>query len=334
MSVEQRTEYREQQERTPMPIILTSDFGNHLSPGECKIIMGRITRAFGYSQAPSVEVHDIEGFDIMDGGAQLRQLAITQSRSLAHLDLPVAVKPEPAVFGIVVDPGVGSGRRIVIAQTESGNQYIGPDNTVLSLALGRESITKAYAIKDEVYQGVAATFHGRDLIAPTAIQLACHADPSKISYLDGIDPKTIQTREISDGTVIHVDGYGGKQGEPNYGGNVKLEGQGIPTHEGERPTEVTVTLPKRIWHRGLPRRRFTATVGRTFEDVQEGGLLLYTGSSGDGSDTGEGHQELAIRNRKGRKSAAGKLQLYPGNEVGLEWKYPNQSGHTLFSRKK
>jgi len=80
--------------------------------------------------------------------------------------------PKKTVHLIVVDPGVGTSRRPILA--EAGGQYfVAPDNGVLSMVYAHEK-HKVRAITSERYflKPVSRTFHGRDVFAPTAAHLA------------------------------------------------------------------------------------------------------------------------------------------------------------------
>ena len=78
--------------------------------------------------------------------------------------------PPHTVHCVVVDPGVGSSRRAVAVRTSHGI-FIGPDNGVFSLALAAPNINvvEAVTLTNPDYQlpQISATFHGRDIFAPT-----------------------------------------------------------------------------------------------------------------------------------------------------------------------
>ena len=76
--------------------------------------------------------------------------------------------PAGTVHLVVVDPGVGSARG-ALAATSEGRFLVGPDNGVLSPALLHAD---ARCVSLAIPSGVAPTFHGRDVFAPAAAQLA------------------------------------------------------------------------------------------------------------------------------------------------------------------
>ncbi len=76
--------------------------------------------------------------------------------------------PAGTVHVVVVDPGVGSGRA-AIAVSSGDRLLVGPDNGVLSPAL---FAVDAQVVSLPVPPNAAPTFHGRDVFAPVAAQLA------------------------------------------------------------------------------------------------------------------------------------------------------------------
>ena len=93
-------------------------------------------------------------------------------RGALALESAVPFFPRGSVHLAVVDPGVGSARR-ALAIRAGGRYLVGPDNGVLTLAMGSSgwaavSLTAAeYRLPE-----VSATFHGRDVFAPAAAYLA------------------------------------------------------------------------------------------------------------------------------------------------------------------
>lgn len=76
--------------------------------------------------------------------------------------------PAGVVHLVVVDPGVGSARAAIAVESE-GRFLVGPDNGVLSPALLHPH---ARCVLLPVPVSAAPTFHGRDVFAPVAAQLA------------------------------------------------------------------------------------------------------------------------------------------------------------------
>src|SRR5258708_6386263 len=147
------------------------------------------------SLAPEAEVvdicHSVQAFDILDGALTLAQ---------AYSYFPVRT-----VHVVVVDPGVGSARRPILASSERQN-FVAPDNGVLSLIYAREERLSVRHITSEHYflHPLSNTFHGRDIFAPVAAYLAKGVDHEKFGdeitdfvrfnapRPKVIDPKTIR----------------------------------------------------------------------------------------------------------------------------------------------
>ena len=80
------------------------------------------------------------------------------------------------VFVSVVDPGVGTQRKSVVAKTKMGHFIVTPDNgtlTHLNREIGIDSIREIDETKNRLPRsGASYTFHGRDVYAYTAARLA------------------------------------------------------------------------------------------------------------------------------------------------------------------
>lgn len=118
------------------------------------------------------------------------------------------------IFLTVVDPGVGSERKPIIARTKN-YLFVGPDNGVLSLAVKEDGIERIIKIENKRYflKPVSDTFHGRDIFAPIAAYLSKGKGPSlfgrtlnSIKQINIPNPKIIRNR--LKGEIIHIDRYG------------------------------------------------------------------------------------------------------------------------------
>ena len=78
--------------------------------------------------------------------------------------------PAGTAFLCVVDPGVGSGRRALVAEAD-GRRYVGPDNGLFEIVLRRAASATVSEITWRP-PSLSASFHGRDLFAPVAARLA------------------------------------------------------------------------------------------------------------------------------------------------------------------
>jgi len=146
------------------PIItLTTDFGtNDHFVGAVKGVILDIV-----PEAAIVDVtHAIQAYDVLDGA-----IAISQTYSYF---------PTGTVHMVVVDPGVGTTRRPIIASSD-GYHFVAPDNGVLSMVYAKEERIHVRHVTSEHYfhQPVSSTFHGRDVFAPVAAYLAKMVDSHK-----------------------------------------------------------------------------------------------------------------------------------------------------------
>src|SRR5271154_4291968 len=109
--------------------------------------------------------HGVEPYQISDG-------AFTIAQAYRYF-------PKKTIHVVVVDPGVGSARRTLLAEM-AGQYFIAPDNGVLSMVFAREQ-AKVRHITSERYflQPVSQTFHGRDIFSPVAAHLASGVTPGK-----------------------------------------------------------------------------------------------------------------------------------------------------------
>ena len=146
------------------PIItLTTDFGlNDHFVGAMKGVILEIV-----PEAAIVDIsHAVQAFDVLDGA-----IAISQAYSYF---------PNGTVHVVVVDPGVGTTRRPIIASSD-GYHFVAPDNGVLSMVYAKEERIHVRHVTSDHYfrQPVSNTFHGRDVFAPVAAYLAKQVDSHK-----------------------------------------------------------------------------------------------------------------------------------------------------------
>lgn len=89
--------------------------------------------------------------------------------------------PPGTVHLTVVDPGVGTDRRLVAARV-SDQWFVLPDNGLLTAVLLRHPLQGLWAITSERIRRsvVAPTFHGRDLLSPAAAHLVNGGDPADL----------------------------------------------------------------------------------------------------------------------------------------------------------
>lgn len=112
--------------------------------------------------------------------------------------------PPGCVFLAVVDPGVGTPRDAVVVMA-GGHWFVGPDNGLLSVVAARNTDTHVWRITWRP-ETLSATFHGRDLFARIAADIARGAFPA-----DKLAPVPSLKVEFDAGDlarVIYIDHYG------------------------------------------------------------------------------------------------------------------------------
>lgn len=138
------------------PVSFLSDFG--LSDEFVGVVHGVILRV-----SPETRIIDIT-HGIPSGDVRAGALALT--RAIQYLPLGVVLA--------VVDPGVGTPRLALAAQTEAG-VFVGPDNGLLSPAVamvGGASAIHSIENPEVIIPAPGATFQGRDVFAPAAALLS------------------------------------------------------------------------------------------------------------------------------------------------------------------
>lgn len=120
--------------------------------------------------------------------------------------------PEGSVHLAVVDPGVGSRRRILAVRTPDA-WFVAPDNGLLTPVLDGALTVRSVERSGLFLPGSGQTFHGRDRFAPLAAWLL-RGDPA-----EDLGPEVSDARRLPappprrepgriSGRVIHVDYYG------------------------------------------------------------------------------------------------------------------------------
>ncbi len=181
-----------------MPIVsLTTDFGgaDHFVGAIKGVILGIAPRA------TLVDItHEIAPYE-------LNEAAFVIAQAWRHF-------PKRTIHVVVVDPGVGSARRPILAEA-GGHFFIAPDNGVLSMIYDA-SPHKVRVISNPKVIGrhVSRTFHGRDVFAPAAAHLASGVPAAKFGklihdYLRSflLKPERI-ARHVWTGTVLKLDRFG------------------------------------------------------------------------------------------------------------------------------
>ncbi len=120
--------------------------------------------------------------------------------------------PAGTVHCVVVDPGVGSGRRALAVQS-GGAFFVAPDNGVLTPVLTPRSKAVALANRKYFLKNVSATFHGRDVFAPVAAWIAKGTSLAQMGnkITDPVTlalPRPETTKTGTRGEIVHIDRFG------------------------------------------------------------------------------------------------------------------------------
>jgi S-adenosylmethionine hydrolase len=248
-------------------IVLLTDFG-HLDPyvGQMKGVLLR--------ESPDASVidlcHEVDAHNVM-------QASFLLQASHSHF-------PPQSIFLNVVDPGVGSGRSIVLAKREN-QLFLAPDNGLLSFLIDEQTL---WWRVDTNVRTASSTFHGRDIFAPIAARLALGATPQSMGTPIARDMLVRRNlvwapseKDVLDCTVLHVDRFGNCL--------LNLRAENFPLHGGAWILDEGRVVIK----------------AATYADLAPGQLGLLEGS--------QGVMELAIN----QGSCALLLDLHPGRTIRL-----------------
>jgi len=244
-------------EKYPPTIVFMTDFGLiDDSVALCRGVM--------YSIMPEVRIvdltHQVTPFSIVDGARFLYGAT--------------PYFPAGTVFVVVIDPGVGSTRKAIVARSRRGQYFVLPDNGLLTLVEQRDGIEAVRGIENPEWMigsKLSSTFHGRDIFSPVGAHVARGDDWTKVGPdmpvkdLVRLELKAakLDHRGLS-GTVIATDGpFGNLVTNVDEDEFMKLgyeRGQQVPVRVNGR--EVKIKWVK------------------TFSDVPLGQPLLYIDSRG------------------------------------------------------
>jgi len=224
--------------------------------GICKAVMDGV--------APGVRIIDIthqsEPYDIAMGARFLAGSA--------------PYFPKDAVFVVVIDPGVGSKRKAIIAHSKTGQFFVLPDNGVLTLVQERDGIAEAREITNPhwmIGSGISSTFHGRDIFSPAAAHLARGDDWTQAG--PALDVSKLVRLDIKEAALDAAGLHGEVIGTDGPYGNLVLN----------VPKEIFGQLGYRLGDSvpvGLGDRSFTFPFVKMFSDVPVGKGLFYIDSRG------------------------------------------------------
>ena len=244
-------------QKYPPTIVFMTDFGIvDDSVAICRGVM--------YTIAPDARIfdltHEVTPYAILDGARFLYGAT--------------PYYPSGAVFVVVVDPGVGSTRKAIVAKSRRGQYFVLPDNGLLTLVEQRDGIEAVREITNSSWMiggKLSSTFHGRDIFSPTGAHLARGDDWNsvgpKIAVKDlvrlDLKTATVDDRGLK-AAIIATDGP--------YGNLVtNVDAEDFFKLGYQRGQEVPVTISG---------KQIAIKFVKTFSDVPLGHALLYIDSRG------------------------------------------------------
>lgn len=243
-------------------LVLQSDFG---------LVDGAVSAMVGVALQESRDLvvhhltHDVTPYNIFEGSYRLFQT--------------VEYWPEGTTFVSVVDPGVGSKRKSVVALTEQNHYIVTPDNGTLSFIKKHVGIKEIREISEVANRRAdtehSYTFHGRDVYAYTGAKLAS----GHISF-EEVGP------ELSVDRIVEIPTVATELGSNFVKGAIDI----LDVRFGSLWTSITreefCTLDPQfedrfevtIYNNDMLVYQNQVTYGKSFADVRIGQPLLYINS--------------------------------------------------------
>ncbi len=184
--------------------------------------------------------------------------------------------PEGTVFIIVVDPGVGSSREVLVLKTTSNHYFIGPNNGIFSVFF-TDKIAECRVIQNEIFfnKPISPTFHGRDIMAPIGAHLLSGIPLEEFGPIFNLEKlvklndfyKIDNEENAITCSIQYVDSFGnGITNIPMISN--KIQNNILTLYES---TNISVKIKEKIFE-GL----FTSH----YENVPIGSILFLVGSTG------------------------------------------------------
>ncbi|MBD3218327.1 MAG: hypothetical protein GF310_08625 [candidate division Zixibacteria bacterium] len=257
-------------------IALLTDFGSQDSyAAEMKAVILSIN-----SNANIIDIsHNIEPQGILQASLMLK-------RSYPFF-------PAGTIFINVVDPDVGSERKILLLEADNYN-FIAPDNGLLWLTARELNVSKIISLENYDYflNPTPSTFEGRDKMAPAGSYLSLGIEPGQFgpihSGLEKLEiPSTKTDKNLLIGEIVYFDRFGNAITNIAMDDLMEKEPSNLP---------VVIFGPDEIGH-----------IVSTFSDAGNGSAVAYFGSSG--------FLEMAIFNGNFRL----KCSARPGDRVVVDY---------------
>lgn len=243
-------------------LVLQTDFG--LGDGAVAAMYG-----VAYTVDPALTIanltHEIPTYDIFAASYRLLQT--------------IKYWPANTVFVSVVDPGVGSARKSVVAKTNSGHYIVTPDNGTLTHVakhIGLESVKEIDEIKNRLpHSEESHTFHGRDVYVYNGAKLA--QDASYYDELkndipaDAVTSFELGDLRLADGTI-----YGTIDILDIRFGSLWTNIPSTMLKEAGIQNGDTISIT--IYHNGIKQYQNHILFGHSFADVPVGEPVGYINS--------------------------------------------------------
>lgn len=244
-------------------LVFQTDFG--LDDGAISAMEGV---SFGVSRDLNIRhlTHNIPQYNIFDASYRLYQA--------------INYWPEGTVFVSVVDPGVGSSRKSVVAKTVTGQYIVTPNNGTLTHINKFVGITELREISERTnrleHSELSYTFHGRDVYAYTGARLA-----SNTIDMEGVGPKM----DLDE--VVQLELFGCQEIENGVMGQVDILDvrfgslwTSIPYEEFKKcGFEFGDTVLVTIYNRDKIAYTGQIVYGRSFADVPVSSPIIYMNSA-------------------------------------------------------
>lgn len=202
---------------------------------------------------------------IVDVTHQITPFAIADAaRYLANM---TPYFPAGTVFVTVVDPGVGSERKLTVAKSKRGHYFVGPDNGLNTFVEDQDGIEEVREITNSewIRKGkTSATFHGKDVFSPVGARIARGDDWTKVGPVlkTAVRLKVAPVSESGNGITGQVIATDGAYG--NLITNVMTDQLKKLGYELGDPIKVR-----------FGKKTVVVTLARVFDDVAVNKPLLY-----------------------------------------------------------
>jgi S-adenosylmethionine hydrolase len=148
------------------------------------------------------------GVDIIDISHDVRSFSVVNAQFILYSSYKFF--PPGTIFCVVIDPGVGTDRRGIIA-TDGTYSFVLPDNGIISSV--QSGNMRFFHVGMSRFPGASPTFHGRDMFAPVAAWLSRGSRPEEFgTAADTVIrlpfPDYSSSENEKKFAIIHIDKFG------------------------------------------------------------------------------------------------------------------------------